>query len=875
MDIQEHNERAFEKILQLAIDNGIAGDDAELKNIDSEHPRFKDVSDKNNETSGYLKLLSDDDGRIHWMVAKSFHEDLGEVIWRSDGLHTLSTEKQEEKVDELKKLRQHRLDEKEGQLAENRDVLTKYLGSLPAASTRNPYLQRKQVYSDGLLMNGNELIIPVHYFQGNFINAQRIWPDGTKRFYKECGKKGACHVIQGDDSTILIAEGYATAATCHDATGFTSIMAIDCGNIYEVVKSVRSKTNVPIVIVADNDKYKEKNTGLEAAKKAAATFEGVSVFIPEFQDETTKPTDANDLMLLEGRDELRRQLEPVIAHAKMGIPSSYCFSNGWLCQKRESDKGSYNAKISSALYPVALSRDKSSEEWGLVLKFADLDGHDHTFALPRSALVKEPSLVLEPLISRGLQYDPAETKALLSYIYTVQPVDRARSVSQIGWFGNVYVLPDKAIGASGETVIYQSFAGAPPGYEQLGSLEDWQLNISANCVGNSRLALMISAAFAGPLLELDNSLESGGFHIRSESSRGKTTALRICKSVWGAPDKLVTWRATSNGLESVAYAHNDATLVIDELGQMADENPTEAAQTVYMVANGSSKARANRTGGAAAIKTWKLIFVSAGEVSLSNLMSQAGKKVKAGQEVRFIDIPADAGKGLGLFEELHGYPDGASFAEALNSNSKHFYGTAARAFLAQVTADKAGFASRLKVLMAEFLQHVPEGADGQVKRSANRFALVAAAGELASDITGWPEGESFRGVKACFDSWLAERGEGSHESNQAIESVKAQLLKWGDSRFGQAANGPVWGIKTERDFWVYPAAFREDLCRGLDHRNVAKVLLDNGYLPGTAAVTKRLPGGKSCKVYVISGGLLGDEPETPEPTQSDEPQYTV
>lgn len=875
MNIEEHNENALIGALQLAKEHGIATEDAELKSIDTDHPRFQDVDDKPGRASGYLNPYSNEDGKILRIYINSYHENLGNAIWDSDGLHSLSPEELQERLNELKILKAKRTQEKDSLFVENRTKLAERLNLLPAALLQHPYLLKKKVSVNGLLMDGNELIIPIHYYGGEFVNAQRIWPDGTKRFFKDCGKKGACHVIQGDDSTILIAEGYATAASCFDATGYTSIMAIDCGNIYPVVESVRLHTKAPIVIVADNDKYKEKNAGVEAAKKVEKAFEGVSIFIPEFQDEASQPTDANDLMLLEGVEALKRQLEPVIAHARMGIPSSFFFSNGWLCQKRKSENGSYDAKVSSALFPVALSRDKASEDWGLVLQFADMDNHTHQFALPRAALIKEPSLMLEPLVSRGLHYEPSELRALQSYINMVQPVGRARSVSQTGWFGDVYVLPDEAIGASRETVIYQSLSGAPPGYEQSGSLEDWQQNIASKCVGNSRLILMVAAGLAGPLLELDSSLESGGFHIRSESSRGKSTGLRVCKSVWGAPDKLVTWRTTSNGLEGVCFAHNDATLVIDELGQMADENPAEAAQTVYMVANGSSKQRANRTGGAAAIKTWRLIFVSAGEVSLSNLMSQAGKKVKAGQEVRFIDIPADAGKGLGLFEELHGDLDGASFAEALNSSSKSFYGTAARAFLTQVAADKAGFATRLKGLMAEFLQHVPEGADGQIKRSANRFALVAAAGELASSITGWPEGESLRGIKVCFDSWLAERGEGSHESNQAIESVKAQLLKWGDSRFGQTTNGPVWGIKNNSEFWVYPAAFREELCHGLDHRSVAKVLFDNGYLPGTAAVTKRFPGGKTCKVYVISGKLLGDEPEEPEPTESDEPQYIV
>ncbi|PVZ77531.1 hypothetical protein C9426_35740 [Serratia sp. S1B] len=120
MNIDEHNEKAFEEVLQLAKDNDIAAEDAELKYLDSEYPRFKDASDKKGGTSGYLKILSDEDGRIHWIMAKSYHEELGEVIWRSDGLHSLSTEEQEGKLDELKKLQSQRDEQLQLQLAENR-----------------------------------------------------------------------------------------------------------------------------------------------------------------------------------------------------------------------------------------------------------------------------------------------------------------------------------------------------------------------------------------------------------------------------------------------------------------------------------------------------------------------------------------------------------------------------------------------------------------------------------------------------------------------------------------------------------------------------------------------------------------------------------
>lgn len=460
MNIEEHNENALIEALQLAKEHGIAAENAELKAIDTDFPRCQDVYDKPGRASAWLSPYSNEEGKILRVYISSYHEDLGSAIWDHDGLHSLLPERLQELDNELKALKAKRIQEKDSLLADNRAKLERNLKSLSPAS-QHPYLSRKQVSGNGLFVDGNTLIIPIHSYGGEFVNAQRIFPDGTKYFFKDCGKKGACHVIQGDDSTILVAEGYATAASCFDATRYTSVMAIDCGNIYSVVESIRLHTKAPIVIVADNDKYKEKNAGVEAAEKAAKAFEGVSVFIPEFQDATNKPTDANDLMLLEGMDELKRQLSPVIAHARMGIPSSYFFSNGWLCQKRESVKESYNVKISSAVYPVAQSRDKASEDWGLVLKFADSDSHEHQYALPRAALVKDPAAVLEPLVSRGLQYDPHEIRALLSYIYTVQPVDRARSVSQTGWYGDVYVLPDEAIGASSETVIYQSFSGAP------------------------------------------------------------------------------------------------------------------------------------------------------------------------------------------------------------------------------------------------------------------------------------------------------------------------------------------------------------------------------------------------------------------------------
>jgi putative DNA primase/helicase len=82
---------------------------------------------------------------------------------------------------------------------------------------------------------------------------------------------------------------------------------------------------------------------------------------------------------------------------------------------------------------------------------------------------------------------------------------------------------------------------------------------------------------------------------------------------------------------------------------------------------------------------------------------------------------------------------------------------------------------------------VPDTADGQIQRAGRRFALVAAAGELASarGLTGWPAGEATEGVKRCFLAWIRARaaGFGSSEETEALRQVRAFLEKNGDALF--------------------------------------------------------------------------------------------
>ncbi len=196
------------------------------------------------------------------------------------------------------------------------------------------------------------------------------------------------------------------------------------------------------------------------------------------------------------------------------------------------------------------------------------------------------------LLDRGLVISPGKrARALLTtYIQSTRVQTRALCVPRVGWHDDVFVLPDGTIGAGAtEEVLFQTPNQSEHLLSVSGTVEDWCTHVGCFCSGNSRLLLIASCAFAGPLLSLARE-ESGGIHLVGKSSEGKTTGLVVGGSVIGGGRRngyLQTWRTTSNGLEAVAEIHNDLTLFLDELGSRWTRG--RAAETAYLLANGSGE----------------------------------------------------------------------------------------------------------------------------------------------------------------------------------------------------------------------------------------------------------------------------------------------
>ncbi len=173
----------------------------------------------------------------------------------------------------------------------------------------HPYLQKKNVKSHFLRTNDDgKLIIPAYSYDNKISTLQFINLDGEKKFLKNGRKQGCFFPIGVPSIRILLCEGYATGCSIHEATKELTICCFDAGNLIHVARKFREYyPKKEIIICGDNDSGKEKNTGIEKAKEAGKEI-GSAVVFPVFKDETTSPTDFNDLQNLEGIETVRTQI---------------------------------------------------------------------------------------------------------------------------------------------------------------------------------------------------------------------------------------------------------------------------------------------------------------------------------------------------------------------------------------------------------------------------------------------------------------------------------------------------------------------------------------------------------------------------------------
>ena len=563
----------------------------------------------------------------------------------------------------------------------------------------------------------------------------------------------------------------------------------------------------------------------------------------------------------------------------------------WYDQPPQAGGNPVPSRLSAPFEVVGEAREPGGDGWSVVLRFRDRDGREKVAPVAKSRLAGGGAEVRAELAGLGLNISsfPSKASKFIAAINDVTTRRRITLVSATGWCGECFILPSGQVGgAAGEEVI---FTGEPAAlhYGRSGTLERWRADVAAPAVGNDLLALALSLAFLGPLMRpLD--IEGGGVHFRGSSSCGKTTLAYAAGSVWGGGGPLgfgQTWRSTANALEMVAYGHNDGLVVFDELALIA---PEEAGAAAYSLASGQSKARSRADGSLRRRSEWRVAILSTGEIGLADHI-RAGKKGErpmAGQELRLLDLAADAGARMGVWENLHGRASPAALSDAIKAASARDYGHAGPAFLEAFGLNRAQHMATAKTLLAAFLAKVAEEGDtGQAQRAAVRFGAIAVAGELAAmfGVLPWPAGTAGEAAARLYRRWAAAFGrDQSHEARAVIRRIKAiiesegaSFAAWDDgeelaenepSRAGrdeQARGLKSWGYRAK----VGPALeFRfneagwEYATQGFGQQEAARALYEAGLLEkGEGAHWKKRHSrkGQKPRFWTVKGAILEAE----------------
>lgn len=548
----------------------------------------------------------------------------------------------------------------------------------------------------------------------------------------------------------------------------------------------------------------------------------------------------------------------------------------------DEDKNGISQKrfISSPVLLVAKTRDSSSNNWGVLLKWTDDSGIEHAQALSMELFQTDGADLRKALAYQGVMIAPDSRARNLfqCYLMSYQTEKYALCVDRVGWHGDVFVLPHECIGQSrtGDLIVYQANHGLNNGYQSKGTLEQWRSDVSQLVQTHSKLVFALCTAFSGQLLDPLNQ-QGGGFHFKGGSSKGKTTALHLACSVWGNPKQFYrSWKATGNFLEHTAHMHNDGLLVLDEMGEIA--YPKELGNISYMLSNGMGKGRMTQQITAKPMHQWRIIFLSSGEKSLKEIMQEEGQKTKLGQEIRLVDIDIDQVE-HGIFDQIDFAEDGAKQSIELVSRINQSYGVAGIAWLKYLTSNKTERMSEAREFSEQYRKVLTMNqSQGHIVRVANYFALVATAGELATraGITGWKAGTAFNAVQKVFNQWLGSFEQvGDYENREIVAHVKAFFEANESSRFEAITPDPdyierinnrvgYWKMENgEKIFYVLPEQFKNEVCKGYDSRKVAKALLAYNLLEhdiGKTSKTARISSRKNTvKVYAVKEAIFSWE----------------
>jgi putative DNA primase/helicase len=225
--------------------------------------------------------------------------------WRADIGRSLSPQEEAQHRAQLAAMRREREADEANRRAEAREKAAAIWQVARPTPDDHGYLVAKGVKAHGLRVHDGALVVPMR--DGAELHSlQFIAADGGKRFLAGGRVSGCYFAIGMPDGMLCIAEGYTTAASIHEATGYAVAVAFHAGNLLPVARALLARfPTLRLIVCADDDATTEGNPGLTKAREAAQAVGGF-LAAPDFGAERPEGvTDFNDLHRHAGPEAVR------------------------------------------------------------------------------------------------------------------------------------------------------------------------------------------------------------------------------------------------------------------------------------------------------------------------------------------------------------------------------------------------------------------------------------------------------------------------------------------------------------------------------------------------------------------------------------------
>ncbi len=432
-------------------------------------------------------------------------------------------------------------------LGESQYLINKGFANHQCLITRQQYTQGEFSFPVG------SLLLPLVDTDSVIKGGQLISLNGEKSLLSGSTLSGSFIIVRQPKKKpleqIVITEGFATGLSLSKCLDALIVASVSATNLVKVAQQLRAQyPDAKIIIAGDNDFVDGKdNTGKMWAERAGKAVDGWVTLPP-----THYKADWDDFRQENSLEKLKEAFfEEMTYYGKdrTRLPQGFRLTQEYLwfdkqITKSDGDIEVRNIKISSPIKVTAITCDADGSNYGRLLEWEDTYGNCRKWAMPMEMLSGSGEELRRVLLVNGLSYINISGQArahLMEYISLCRPERKVTCVNKTGWHGNVYVLQDEVVGNGADSVILQTSSVQGKDFRVSGTSEQWREHIGKYCVGNARLAFSVSLAFASPLLRLAG-VGGGGYHLKGESTDGKTTTMKVASSVCGGTDYWYTWR---------------------------------------------------------------------------------------------------------------------------------------------------------------------------------------------------------------------------------------------------------------------------------------------------------------------------------------------